>query len=491
MYKKLKCEIPDLMLKRDPIMKIVMKFGGTSVGDGKKIRHVAHLLKKYNEEGNQIVVVTSALGGVTDRLLENARLASTKGKVSLVKEFKTELTNKHHEAVRDAIEDPNVAKDVLHILDLRIDELEKALIGICYLGELTNRSIDYISSYGERLAAPIISGAVRSLGIPSIEYTGGEAGILTTSDYGNARPLEKTYELVSKRLGCRLDSHILVVTGFIGENEDGIITTLGRSGSDFSASILGAALKADEIWLWKEVNGIMTTDPRIVPEAKTIPQISYAEAMELSYFGANVLHPRTIEPAMREHIPVRVKNTFDPEFPGTLVVSEKFQCKHVVKAVSLIKNVALINISGAEMAGTIGTVARLFTALARAGVNIVMISQGSSESNLSFVVSEAHVEPALKALHAEFNREIIKEITSDKNVCVVAVVGAGMAGTPGVAKRVFGALGNSMINIIMISQGSSQYNISFVVREDDAFAAVKTLHDEFELYNGNGIEKKL
>ena len=232
-----------------------------------------------------------------------------------------------------------------------------------------------------------------------------------------------------------------MVTGFIGENEDGIITTLGRSGSDFSASILGAALKADEIWLWKEVNGIMTTDPRIVPEAKTIPQISYAEAMELSYFGANVLHPRTIEPAMREHIPVRVKNTFDPEFPGTLVVSEKFQCKHVVKAVSLIKNVALINISGAEMAGTIGTVARLFTALARAGVNIVMISQGSSESNLSFVVSEAHVEPALKALHAEFNREIIKEITSDKNVCVVAVVGAGMAGTPGVAKRVFGALG--------------------------------------------------
>jgi aspartate kinase len=479
------------MLKRDPIMKIVMKFGGTSVGDGKKIRHVAQLLKRYYEEGNQIVVVTSALGGVTDRLLENARLASTKGKVSLVKEFKTELTNKHHEAVRDAIDNPNIAKEVLQILDLRIEELEKALIGICYLGELTSRSIDYISSYGERLAAPIVSGAIRSLGIPSIEYTGGEAGIVTTSDYGNARPLEKTYELVSKRLGCRLDSHILVVTGFIGENEDGIITTLGRSGSDFTASILGAALKADEIWLWKEVNGIMTTDPRIVSEAKTIPQISYAEAMELSYFGANVLHPRTIEPAMREHIPVRVKNTFDPKFPGTLVVSEKFQCKQVVKAVSLIKNVALINISGAEMAGTIGTVARLFTALARAEVNIVMISQGSSESNLSFVVSESHVESALKALHSEFNREIVKEITSDKNVCVVAVVGAGMAGTPGVAKRVFGALGNAMINIIMISQGSSQYNISFVVREDDAFAAVKTLHDEFQLYNGNGIEKQL
>ncbi|HWR25477.1 MAG TPA: aspartate kinase [Methanosarcina sp.] len=469
-------------------MKIVMKFGGTSVGDGKKIRHVAELLKKYHEEGNQIVVVTSALSGVTDRLLENAIFASTKGKVSLVKEFKTELTNKHHEAVTDAVTDPRVAKEVLQILDIRIDELEKALIGICYLGELTPRSIDYISSYGERLAAPIVSGAVRSFGIASTEYTGGEAGIITSSDYGNARPLDRTYGLVEKRLACRLGSQVIVVTGFIGENENGIITTLGRSGSDFTASILGAALKADEIWLWKEVNGIMTTDPRIIPEARTIPQISYAEAMELSYFGANILHPRTIEPAMREHIPVRVKNTFNPEFPGTLVVAEKFQCRHVVKAVSLIKNVALINIAGAEMAGAVGTVARIFTALAKAGVNVVMISQGSSESNLSFVVSEAHAETALEALHAEFNHEIVKEITSDKNVCVIAVVGAGMAGTPGVAKRVFGALGNSMINIIMISQGSSQYNISFVVRGSDALSAVKTLHDEFELYNGNEIE---
>ncbi len=464
-----------------------MKFGGTSVGDGEKIRHVAQLLKKYYEEGNQIVVVTSALGGVTDMLMENANFASTKGKVTLVKEFKTELTNKHHEAVKEAIENPKIAEEVIQILDIRIDELEKALIGICYLGELTPRSIDYISSYGERLAAPVISGAIRSLGVPSTEYTGGEAGIITTGDYGNARPLEKTYELVEKRLGCRLESQIQVVTGFIGENEEGIITTLGRSGSDFSASILGAALKVDEIWLWKEVNGIMTTDPRIEPEAKTIPRISYSEAMELSYFGANVLHPRSIEPAMREHIPVRVKNTFDPLFEGTLVVADKFQCRHVVKAVSLIKNVALINLSGAEMAGTIGTVARLFTALANAGVNIVMISQGSSESNLSFVVSETHAEKAVKALHREFNREIVREIISDKEVCVVAVVGAGMAGTPGVAKRVFGALGNSMINIIMISQGSSQYNISFVVRENDAIPAVRTLHQEFELYNGKGI----
>lgn len=463
-----------------------MKFGGTSVGDGNKIRHVATLLKEYYENGNQVVAVTSALGGVTDMLMENALLATTKGKVALVKEFKTELTTKHHEAVKDAIDDPHIAEEVLRVLDIRIDELEKALVGICYLGELTPRSIDYISSYGERLAAPILSGAIRSLGIGSTEYTGGEAGIITTADYGNARPLEKTYETVEKRLGLRMESEIQVVTGFIGENEDGIITTLGRSGSDFSASIIGAALKADEIWLWKEVSGIMTTDPRIVPKAKTIPQISYAEAMELSYFGANVLHPRTIEPAMREHIPVRVKNTFDPAFAGTLVVADKFKCRHVVKAVSLIKNVALINISGAEMAGTVGTVAKVFTILAAAGINIIMISQSSSESNLSFVVSENQVEDALKALRAGFERYVVRDITSDREICVVAVVGAGMAGTPGVAKRVFGSLGDAMINIIMISQGSSEYNISLVVREAEAIAAVETLHKEFELHNNNG-----
>ncbi|MDD3041358.1 MAG: aspartate kinase [Methanosarcinaceae archaeon] len=467
-------------------MRLVMKFGGSSVGDGNKIRHVAGLLKEYYEKGNQIVAVTSALGGLTDMLMENAHLATTKGKVSLVKEFKTELTTKHHEAVKNAIDDPKIAEGVLQILDLRIDELEKALIGICYLGELTPRSVDYISSYGERLAAPILSGAIRSLGIGSTEYTGGEAGIITTNDYGNARPLEKTYETVEKRLGLRLDSEIQVVTGFIGENEDGIITTLGRSGSDFSASIIGAGIKADEIWLWKEVNGIMTTDPRIVPEARTIPQISYSEAMELSYFGANVLHPKTIEPAMREHIPVRVKNTFDPAFPGTLVVADKVRCRHVVKAVSLIKNVALINITGADMAGTVGTVARVFTVLASSGINIIMISQSSSESNLSFVVSESQANDALKVLRAEFERYVVREITSDREVCVVAVVGAGMAGTPGVAKRVFGSLGDAMINIIMISQGSSEYNISLVVKEAEAISAVETLHKEFELHKNNG-----
>lgn len=458
-----------------------MKFGGTSIADGKKIRHVAELLKRYYDKGDEVVAITSALGGVTDGLLENSINSSKKGKVSQVKEFMADLTKKHYDAINDAIDDDEIIDETIQKIDSRIDELEKALIGICYLGELTPRSVDYISSYGERLAVPIICGAIKSLGIKSQAFTGGEVGIVTTDEYGNARPLEKTYEYVNERLIPLLEDHIPVVTGFIAENEEGIITTLGRGGSDFSASIVGAAIKADEIWLWKEVHGIMTTDPKIVPDAKPIPQISYIEAMELSYFGANVLHPRSIEPAIRHGIPVRVKNTFEVDFPGTLIVADQTQSEEVVKAVTLIRNVALVNISGAGMVGNIGTAARVFTTLANAGVNIIMISQGSSEANMSIVVDGAHLNAAVEAINSEFDRGVVREVTHDSNICVVAVVGAGMAGIPGVAGKVFDALGTAKINVIMISQGSSQHNISFVISEDAAIQAVKMLHDVFEL----------
>ncbi len=465
-------------------MRLVMKFGGTSVGDGIRMKHVAELAKKYRDEGNEIILVTSALSGVTDALLKNARDASESGKTSLIKEFIADLTKQHHKAAHEAIKTPytgNILEKVTRELDSRIEELEKALIGICYLGELTPRSIDYISSYGERLAAPILCGSLNSIGVKAHSFTGGEAGIITTEEYGNAKPLEVTYSLVKERLEPLLNEGIPVVCGFIAENEDGIITTLGRGGSDFTASIIGAALKADEIWLWKEVDGILTTDPHIVPEARPIPVISYIEAMELSYFGAKVLHPRAIEPAIRHGIPVRVKNTFHPDMPGTIVVKDQKLSRDIVKAVTVITKVALINISGAGMVGTIGVAARVFTTLANAGVNIVMISQGSSEANISLVVDEAHLDKAVKSIKAEFKNGIIKEVTHDRNISVVAVVGAGMANTPGVAGRVFGALGKAGVNVIMISQGSSQHNISFAVSEDGARKAVQVLHREFGL----------
>lgn len=458
-----------------------MKFGGTSVANGEKIRHVAELLKRYHQGGNEVIAVTSALSGVTDGLLNTANEVSVNGKVTQVKEFIADITKKHYDAINVAMDGETLRDQCIAAVDCRLDELEKALIGICYLGELTPRSIDYISSYGERLAAPIVSGSIRSVGINSVSLTGGEAGIVTDSNYGDAKPLEQSYSQIKEKLCPLLEDSIPVVTGFIAQNKQQIITTLGRSGSDFSASILGAAVNADEIWLWKEVDGIMTTDPKIVPEAQSIPLISYIEAMELSYFGAKVLHPRTIEPAITHRIPVRVKNTFDPEFEGTLIVAEQKQKEDVVKAVTLIKKVALINISGAGMMGTIGTAARVFSSLASEGVNIIMISQGSSEANMTLIVNEDHLERAVAAIRREFSNNVVGDVAYDRDVCVVAVVGAGMDGIPGVAGKVFNALGKAGINIIMISQGSSQHNISFAVSSDDAIEAVRVLHREFEL----------
>ncbi len=458
--------------------RLVMKFGGVSVADGNRLRHVGDLVKHFSRD-NEIVLVTSALQGVTDDLLACARKAARDGKVSDAIDFMEKLTERHNQAIDDAIKDPQIAKETKEIVARKLSELEKAYIGICYIGELTARSLDYISSYGEQLAAPILSGVLRDMGIPSQHYTGSEAGIITDSNYGDTRPLEKTYELIPQRL-LPLKG-VPVVAGFIAKDERGIITTLGRGGSDLSASLIGAAIDADEIWFWKETSGVMTTDPKIVPEAKSIPTISYREAMELSYFGAKVLHPRAIEPAIRKGIPVRVKCTFDPEIPGTQIVHDDVPKADVIKAVTLHKNVALLNISGAGMIGTIGVAARAFTALAKAGINIVMISQGSSEANISMVIEERQIEKAEDALRSEFPRDLVKDIAHDHDVCAVAVVGAGMAGTPGVAARVFKALGAAKINVVMISQPSGQHNISFVVASKDAERAVKELHHEFGL----------
>ncbi len=458
--------------------RLVMKFGGVSVADGNRLRHVGDLVKHFHRD-NEIVLVTSALQGVTDDLLACARKAAKEGNVSDVIDFMEKLTDRHNQAITDAIKDPQIAKEVHETVSDKLSELEKAYIGICYLGELTTRSLDYISSYGEQLAAPILAGVLRDMGIPSQPYTGSEAGIVTDSNYGDAKPLEKTYIQIPQRL-LPLKG-VPVVTGFIAKDEKGTITTLGRGGSDLSASLIGAAIDADEIWFWKETSGIMTTDPKIVPEAKTIPIISYREAMELSYFGAKVLHPRAIEPAIRKGIPVRVKCTFDPDAPGTQVVHDDIPKEDVIKAVTLHKGVALLNISGAGMIGTLGVAARAFTALARAGINIVMISQGSSEANISMVIEERQVEMAEDVLRSEFPQDLVKEISHDHDVSAVAVTGAGMAGTPGVAARVFKAMGAAKINVVMISQASGQHNISFVVASQDGEKAVKELHREFGL----------
>jgi len=467
-------------------MRYVMKFGGTSVADGPKIRQVGELVQSYYDKGNEIAVVVSAMSGLTDELQATAeRLTSEYAEITEVAEFVHLIGKRHFDATYAAIEDEMIITEVISEIETRLEELKNALTGIYHLGELTDRSYDYVSSFGERLSAPIVSGALKSLKVQSVFLTGGEAGIITDSKHRGAGPTEITERRVHERLVPLLKVSVVpVITGFIASNIHNIITTLGRGGSDYTASIIGSAVDADEIWIWTDVDGIMTADPKLVSNARTLPQVSYAEAMEISYFGAKVIHPKTIEPAVTKGIPVRVKNTFNPNGANTTIVHAVANDQSLVKAVTAVNNVALITLSGAGMAGTIGVAAHVFAKLADAGVNIIMISQGSSEANISVLVEEEHLSSALNALHGlkiEFNGNVIKEISCNEDVSAIAVVGSRMAGTPGIVGRIFSCMGSINVNVIMISQGSTEYNVSFVLKRDSVRRAVESLHEEFSL----------
>ncbi len=464
--------------------KTVMKFGGTSVASGENVRHVANLIANYVSQGYRVVAVVSALEGVTDKLIEAAEQAK-KGNRDYFREFKQKLLEEHLSAARKAIENKRIQEEMEQILKTTIDELDKVLTGIIYVGELTPKSKDYVLSFGERLSTPIVGGSLRDLELNAQFYTGGEIGIVTDSNFGEASPLMNvTKHQVKEKIEPLLEKRIVpVVTGYIAATQDDVTTTLGRGGSDYTATIIGAALAADEVWIWTDVDGLMTSDPKIVPSAKMWPELSFQEATEMTIFGAKAMHPRALEPAMEENIPVRIRNVFNPENPGTLIVKEqKIKLGDAVKAITLVKDVALVNVSGAGMVGTPGTAAKIFDILGRDNINILMISQSVSEANISFVIQRSLSERAVSTLEiALLGRGLIREVTAEDDVCVVAVVGAGMKGTPGVASKIFTAIARKGINVRMIAQGSSELNISFVVKETDGEDAVRAIHEEFKL----------
>ncbi|WP_018153938.1 MULTISPECIES: aspartate kinase [Methanothermococcus] len=460
-------------------MVTVMKFGGTSVGSGERIKNVAKIVVDKSKE-DDVVVVTSAMTQVTNSLVGISKQALDVRDIAKINNFISDLKEKHEIAINEAIDDEGIREEVCNVITSSLNELEKVLIGVAYLGELTPKSKDYILSFGERLSAPILSGAIRSLGKKSLFLTGGEAGIITDDNFGCARPLK--LEVKEKINPLLKEGYIPVVTGFIGGTKDGSITTFGRGGSDYSAALVGSGLDADMVEIWTDVSGILTADPRMVQNARRVPKMSYVEAMELAYFGAKVLHPRTIEPVMVKNIPLKIKNTFKPEDEGTLITNDQELSNQIIKAITTIKDVALINICGAGMVGVSGTAARIFSALGRAQANVILITQGSSETNISIVVhdSESEVEKCVKELEKEFStRHLIKEISVDNDVCVVSVVGAGMRGSKGIAGRLFSAVAESGANIKMIAQGSSEVNISFVIGEKELEPCLKTLHKIF------------
>ena len=368
-------------------MKIVMKFGGTSVGTGDNIRHVADLVTQYSKE-HKVAVVVSALAGVTNSLIETGCQAQ-KSDEKHIQAFTADLLKKHTDAIATAITSKTIQKEVTQITEKNIAELEKVLTGICYVGELTPKSKDYVMSFGERLSAPIVWGAIKDHQTETQCFTGKEAGIVTDSNFGEADPLMNyTTHLIRERLSPLMEQGVVpVVTGFIAANQDGIVTTVGRGGSDYTATILGVALQADEVWIWTDVDGIMTTDPKIVPAARMLPQLSYQEAAEMAIFGAKAMHPRALGPVRKENIPVRIRNTGNPENMGTLITKEPAANEtKPVKAVAMIKDVAMLNVYGAAMVGAPGSYAKVFDVLGKNNINVMMISTAASEANISMII---------------------------------------------------------------------------------------------------------
>ena len=466
----------------------VMKFGGTSVGSADRIRGAAQIITEY-AKAERVIVVVSAVAGVTDMLLMAARKAAARQGFDALR-LVLDLQKKHAEIVEGlalGAEGVTLQSEVQTL----VGELQNFIQSISILGEVTPRTLDYIAAIGERLSCRLVAAALRAEGVASqaVEAT---RFVVTDANFGGAFPLmEQTQERANVTLGPLLDKGVVpVVTGFIGATEEGVTTTLGRGGSDYSASIIGSILGAEEIIIWTDVNGMMTANPRIVAAARTLPEISYLEAAELSYFGAKVLHPSTIAPAIEKGIPVYIRSSFEPDHPGTRIVAQVAgEASGPVRAITAISGLTLLTVQGKGMIGLPGVAARVFTTVAHENINVLMISQSSSEYNICLLIEEKLGPAASRALRKAFKEEIshglIEGIDLRDGVSIVAVIGSGMRGKPEVAGRVFSLLGREHMEVFAIAQGSSELNLSFVLQGADEARALRAIHEEFEL----GIEK--
>lgn len=470
---------------------IVMKFGGTSVGSIDAFRQVAAIVAdkvatqaKTARPG--VVVVTSAMSGVTNLLIAAATQAAAGDEQNHLTAAQT-LQNKHQAVIEHFIASAEERAALAQLNGARLRDFDRLCSSIAVLGELTDRGLDLVSGLGERLSAPILAAVLRASGTPA-EYVDATEIVVTDEVFGGAEPLmDLTEERCRARLLPLVEQGIVpVVTGFVGATLKGIPTTLGRGGSDYSGAIIGAVLDADEIEIWTDVNGVLTADPRVVPNARSLRQLSYEEMAELAYYGAKVVHPKTVKPAIAKQIPVRVLNTFEPSHPGTRIVNKADDAlAGSVKAVTAIRDLTLVTVAGRGMIGVPGVAAHTFGSVARVGANVLMISQSSSEQSICFVVPHGSAATVIQALRDDFKAELergyIDDISGHGKIVIVAVVGSAMRGTPGLAAGIFKAVGDQQINVIAIAQGSSEANVSLVVADEDANRAVRAIHDLFQL----------
>ncbi len=455
----------------------VLKFGGSSIATPERLTAVLELIRQAEKE-NQIAVVVSAFGGVTDQLIKMIELAG-KGKDAYSTEYKAFVDK--HEGMIVAMTTGRRQEILRQSINKYTSRLSEILRGVYLVRHVAPKTYNQILSYGERLSARIITA--------SLSEMGGETEFIDTRDYvrtdDNYSAGVVDFDTTNQNITAYFDLHkcTQIVTGFIASNSQGETTTLGRSGSDYTAAIFGAALGASEIEIWTDVDGILTANPKEVPSAYPIPVMTYEDAMEMSHFGAKVIFPPTIQPAMRAGIPLRIKNTFNPDFPGTLIDKEGQDKDYRITGISSMDSISLIRIQGSGMIGKTGLTGRIFMAMANADVGVMLISLASSEHSICFAVDPDSAEKAKAALEKEFLLEMqvhgIAKILIEDNLCIVAVVGENMRHTPGISGKVFGALGELGVNVVAIAQGSSERNISIVISRDDEVRVKRELHDKF------------
>ena len=455
----------------------VMKFGGTSVKDAGRIKSTAEIIRAENEKAPGLAVVLSAMKGVTDELITLARTAE-QGDQSY-RELFSALIERHETAVDElfSAQDAGGVKEKMQVL---FSELKDVLHGIELVRECSPRSLDLVMSFGERLNCLQTAFYLSSHGCPAVMVDAREI-IRTDGSHGSAQvDFVVSYEKIREKLSAL--TALPVITGFIGSTAEGATTTIGRNGSDFTAAIIGAGMSADVIEIWTDVDGVLSADPKIIPHAAVIPEITIEEAMEMSFFGAEVIHPYTMIPAVENRIPILIKNTFNPGAAGTVIKDDIKPHNRSITGIASISGVALINIQGGGMLGMRGIASRVFGALAKAEVNIIMISQASSEHSIC-MCKEQETGRALKELTGELSQELeakrIGRFELMKNLEIVSVIGENMRGTPGISGKLFSSLGTEKVNVLAIAQGSSEMNISFVIDRKDKDSAIKTIHKSF------------
>lgn len=456
----------------------VLKFGGTSVGSVESISKLLQIIEKEQSSFGKPIVVLSAMSGVTNLLSEMANRAENG--ISFTDELK-DLEERHFHIIKEllAVSKQNPVFTKLRIL---FNELEDILQGVMILRELTPRTRDLILSFGERCSALMISKIAGQKHDEDLFVNAAEL-IKTDSNYGQARVNMELSELLIRDFYKQNSDKIIFITGFIASNDQGHITTLGRGGSDYTAAIVASALNAQEIEIWTDVNGMMTADPRMVKKAFSLSELSYTEAMELSFFGAKVIYPPTMIPAFLKKIPIVIRNTFEPDFIGTIIRQHCENSNLAIKGISSINDISIINVEGSGMVGKAGFSGRLFSLLAREQINIILITQSSSEHSITFAIHPADAEKAQKIIAQEFELELLakkmEEPVFEHHLSVLAIVGENMKQTPGISGKLFHSLGRNGINVRAIAQGSSEYNISVVISKDDLKKGLNAVHDAF------------